>query len=748
MKKFGKNKIREDLDRAVSEITPDIYESVSSERVGKASSPLPGAPRRRTTGRMIAVVLAVCICVSALAATLILSRDSDITGPSGESSSPAVSGTESTSPIYEGNTIITIDVNPGIELTADPTDKVIAVRALNPEGQTVIGDMELVGTDLELAVNAITGSMVRNGYLVGTDGRILVSVICEDDARSQQLVSSLSGGINSAMQNSGVNAVILDSVYNSEQADISSLAESLSITYGKAALIKGISDKYPSLDVSSLASMSLWNITKLVSDEELDISGIVGATGSVDQYIAQDQALSAALEHASLSADSITVTEFKLDSDDGRTRYEIEFLTDTDEYEYEVDAFTGSVIHAEKDAIKLPSTGSDQTGTYLTTAQAKDIALKAAGVSASDVIFVRAQLGEDDGRMEYDIEFYINGTEYDFEIDAVTGAILSYDMEIEGFHIPTTNPSQNEYINSESAYAKALERAGLASDKVVKHFVKLDNDDGRALYEVEFVCDGTEYEIEVDALTGEIVKYETETVGNGGTGGNQQTLISIDDAKAKAAERAGLNASQVIFTKVELDSDDGRTVYEIEFVYGNTEYDVEVNASTGAIVKYEEDREELPSAGQETIISIDEARAKAAERAGLTVSQVTFTKVELDVDDGRKVYDTEFVCNGVEYSVEIDASTGSVIKYESERNDDYVPGGTQDGIISADEAKAKAAERAGLSVSQVTFTKVELDFDDGRSIYEIEFRYGNTEYEAEINAATGAVIDFESEYDD
>ena len=111
-------------------------------------------------------------------------------------------------------------------------------------------------------------------------------------------------------------------------------------------------------------------------------------------------------------------------------------------------------------------------------------------------------------------------------------------------------------------------------------------------------------------------------------------------------------------------------------------------------------------------------------------------------------YDTEFVCNGVEYSVEIDASTGSVIKYESERNDDYVPGGTQDGIISADEAKAKAAERAGLSVSQVTFTKVELDFDDGRSIYEIEFRYGNTEYEAEINAATGAVIDFESEYDD
>lgn len=76
-----------------------------------------------------------------------------------------------------------------------------------------------------------------------------------------------------------------------------------------------------------------------------------------------------------------------------------------------------------------PATGSTPAdpAELITPEQSQNIALDHAGVSAEEVTGLHAVLDTDDGRREYDVEFHVGRTEYDYEIDADTGAILSFD---------------------------------------------------------------------------------------------------------------------------------------------------------------------------------------------------------------------------------------------------------------------------------------------------------------------------------
>ena len=124
--------------------------------------------------------------------------------------------------------------------------------------------------------------------------------------------------------------------------------------------------------------------------------------------------------------------------------------------------------------------------------------------------FVQCKLEWEDGRQVYDVEFYTpEYAEYDYEIDAITGAVLSVDYDSENFTPPAgTNPA---FIGSERAKSIALGRVpGAAAANVRK--VQLDEDDGRWEYEVEIVYNGREYEFEIDALTGAVLKSESEVL--------------------------------------------------------------------------------------------------------------------------------------------------------------------------------------------------------------------------------------------
>ena len=240
-----------------------------------------------------------------------------------------------------------------------------------------------------------------------------------------------------------------------------------------------------------------------------------------------------------------------------------------------------------------------------------------------------------------------------------------------------------------------------------------------------------------------------QTGGNTGNTGNTGTTtgsITADRAKEIALKDAGLTAGQVTFIRAHLDWDDGRRVYDVEFYNSAnyTEYDYEIDASTGAILSKDFDAEYYTQPGTGAAITADRAKEIALNHAGVSASSATFVYAKLDWDDGRLQYDVEFYSGSTEYDYEIDANTGAIISYDHDWDNttQTIPAGSN--LISADRAKEIALGRAP---SGVTVVKCELERDDGRYVYEIEMRSGRTEYSCDIDAATGTIFDWDVDYD-
>ena len=149
--------------------------------------------------------------------------------------------------------------------------------------------------------------------------------------------------------------------------------------------------------------------------------------------------------------------------------------------------------------------------------KAKEIALSHAGLSADQVTFVKVKMDFDDGIQKYDIKFYCNGQEYDYEINSSNGQIIQFDYDMEYNYIPnnnTTNYQSNvnttANISVERAKEIALSHAGLASNQVTFQRTELDFDDGIQKYEIEFYYNYREYSYEIDANTGNILSYEQD----------------------------------------------------------------------------------------------------------------------------------------------------------------------------------------------------------------------------------------------
>ena len=148
---------------------------------------------------------------------------------------------------------------------------------------------------------------------------------------------------------------------------------------------------------------------------------------------------------------------------------------------------------------------NDSYGDYIGKARAKEIALDHAGLTYSDVSFVRVELDWDDGRPEYEVEFYAGNKEYDYDIDALTGEIRSYDFDAE-YYAPSAG--QGDLIGETKAKSIVQSKAGSTAGTF--HEFELDWDDGRAVYEGEYRVGWTEYEFEMDAATGTLLEWEMD----------------------------------------------------------------------------------------------------------------------------------------------------------------------------------------------------------------------------------------------
>ena len=237
-------------------------------------------------------------------------------------------------------------------------------------------------------------------------------------------------------------------------------------------------------------------------------------TGSATTSITAERAKEIALNHAGLTASQVTFARADLDRDDGRLVYDVEFYTsDYKEYDYEIDASTGAVLSYDYDA-EYYNGGTGSATASITAERAKEIALNHAGLTASQVTFARADLDRDDGRLVYDVEFYTSDyKEYDYEIDASTGAVLSYDYDAEHYSRPSNGGSTSTGAAISEARAReiALAQVSGAADSNIRK-VELDRDDGRLQYEVKIVYNNMEYDFDIDASTGSILSRDVESV--------------------------------------------------------------------------------------------------------------------------------------------------------------------------------------------------------------------------------------------
>ena len=399
-------------------------------------------------------------------------------------------------PYYGNNYVpdshVDIDVNPGVEIVTNKKNKVLEVQSTNQDGAAVIDGMNLKNTELKVAVNALIGSMVQKGYIQNDNTGILVTVRNDNEDKANKVKAEVLNDINTALLTNSVQATVINQTVKTT-VDAKKFAEENNISIGKAVFVLNLAAKDSSLDAKELAKMKVSEIASLVVQKGIDIRDIVD-----------------------------------YDSDDSIWENIADAIEDIDEDAREKGIATSAAVEnstaATTTAQPAPTQPAATVAPATTAAQsnntvgdigiekANEIAISHAGLSSGSVSFVKAKIDTEDGVKVYDIEFYSGNVEYDYEINAATGAIVSFDQDIENYEIPTqpAAPTQaaSSGISVDKAKQIALSHAGVSGASFKK--VKLDKDDGVRVYEIEFKVGNVEYDYDIDASSGAIISSSSE----------------------------------------------------------------------------------------------------------------------------------------------------------------------------------------------------------------------------------------------
>ena len=325
--------------------------------------------------------------------------------------------------------VVSLDVNPSIELKVSRNEKVLVCTPLNEDAKAILADMsngaDLRGAKLDVAVNAIVGSLVRNGYLDSISSAIMISVEDKDAVRAEKLQRELTSAVDGVLQTSEAKAAVLTQTLTQDAAREQQAREN-NISTGKAALVNRVLTINPSLKFDALAKLSVEELKDLAE------------AGAPAMPIGRDAAAYAAEQYAGTTASDSVTAEVDSELDESPAHYEVELHTAWGEFEYLVDAYTGKVLSGQKDLLATAPAGDEAAkptapsgGADIGHAKAKSIALNHAGVSENEAYDMEIELDDEDGTLVYEVEFKSGNMEYSYEINAATGAILKHETEID-----------------------------------------------------------------------------------------------------------------------------------------------------------------------------------------------------------------------------------------------------------------------------------------------------------------------------
>ena len=493
------------------------------------------------------------------------------------------------------DSVVMLDVNPSLSLSVDAEEKVLSAEALNEDAEKVLGSMELKDTSLEVAVNAIIGSMVQKGYLGDLQNAILVSVENDDATRGEALQKKVAEAIANAAQNGSLDAAVLSQLISSNDAALAELAKQYDISLGKAALIHEVIAQVPTLTFEDLAPMAINEIALIAASKNVSSESVAqSGAASNKAYIAQEQALNVVYNHAGVAAEDLVKLEMEFDSKGGTMIYEVEFETTTKKGEYEINATTGAILKSE---VKHHNSSADTSG-YIGANAARDAALAHAGVAAGDVLEIEIELDSDDHVMTYKVEFLTGSREYEYRINATTGAVVTYETKGRKNAVNQSSGSGTStgstYIGEPAAKESALTHAGVAESSTTDVECYLEYEDGKPVcYCVEFKVSKAKYEYEIDLYSGAVLNYAVESYDSSSSGKDSAeasastSYIGESAALAAALKHAGVAETSLTEKHVELDRDGNTMIYQVEFETRGQEYEYEIDAASGTVLKAE-----------------------------------------------------------------------------------------------------------------------------------------------------------------
>ena len=325
--------------------------------------------------------------------------------------------------------VVSLDVNPSIELKVSKSEKVLVCTPLNEDAKAILADMsngaDLKGAKLDVAVNAIVGSLVRNGYLNSISSAIMISVEDKDTARAEKLQRELTNTVDGVLQTSEAKAAVLTQTLTQDAAR-EQLAQENNISTGKAALVNRVLALNPALEFDALAKLSVEELKDLAE------------AGAPAMPIGTDKAMDiAAAAFGKASTAKMAYSAVDPELDESPAHYEVEIRSQSgEEFEYKVDAYTGAILESKREAadgteVPVVQPSKPAASGDIGYAKAKSIALNHAGVSENKAYDMEIELDDEDGTLVYEVEFKSGNMEYSYEINAATGVILKHEAELD-----------------------------------------------------------------------------------------------------------------------------------------------------------------------------------------------------------------------------------------------------------------------------------------------------------------------------
>ena len=516
----------------------------------------------------------------------------------------------------------TMDVNPSVEYTIAKSGSVKNVRSLNSDAENALSDVALGKQSVETALTRTVAAYEACGYMENGEATVLISFDSRLDANAE-LKASLSAEIRKALEQTDAVGTLVFHSELTENAEAAKIAEEFHVSLGRADWILTAANK-TGLPTDEVARMSLDELLKFQ-----EVSGI--SSVSVSKFISLEEAKKIALKDAKLDelTQKIVFTREELSRNQGKPCYLLEFYTGTNQYFYQIDAKSGSIIYA---------------GKYITLSEAKKIALDDAGCE-DKVSFTEETLVSGGIKTPYyQLVFADAKTQWTYRIDAVLGTVLEKQQK----EIVTT-----DFISLEEAKEIALKDAGLneATQKIVFTREELSRNSGKPCYILEFYTAKKQYSYKVDAKNGSIIEA--------------YHFILLADAKKIALDDAGVNV-KVVFTTEELVAGGIKSpYYYFVFESDSARWTYKIDAVLGVIMDKTCDKI-IPLAPE--FIGLEKAKQIALEDAGLdeATQKIVFTREELSRNQGKPCYILEFYTDKCAYSYKIDAVSGEIIGKKTE----------------------------------------------------------------------------------